>query len=175
MDDYKESSQKAAILCSRRISTFLIKSSNPIYTETKYCKVLISEIIPYLLSLKGVQSSVEIVRNFSLKNIIEIVKVSKLLISEQISEIVSTLLEQMSVLEPADFNSIQNFYGNTVEGLGEKIDEIRLQMAKESPLSECIDNCLLFINEEEISKLVPKLIDIIKSSIGTQTRVVNLI
>jgi proteasome component ECM29 len=173
MDDYKESSQKAAVSCSRRISTFLIKSSNPIYTDAKYCEVTIHKAIPFLLQT-GLLSSVEIVRNFSLKSIFEMVKVSKALIKEEISDIISVLLEQMSILEPTDFNSIQNFYGNSIEGLGDKLDELRMQMAKESPISECINTCLLYVDEKEISKLIPKLIDIIRGGVGLQTRVATI-
>ena len=52
-----------------------------------------------------------------------------------------------------------------------QLDQIRVSSSKSSPLMEAVKFCMPHIDAEVMEKLVPRLVDIIKSGIGVSTKV----
>ena len=52
----------------------------------------------------------------------------------------------------------------------EMLDSARIAAAKSSPMMECVNHVLQFVDGDTLTLLIPKLIDLIKSSIGLATR-----
>jgi proteasome component ECM29 len=168
-DDVKETSQKAAIQCLKHLTTFLSKCCNPIYTPKEEVDRALKLILNILLE-KGILFPTDFIRGYSLENVQSIVKVSKSHIKPFIANVISTLLQQMSVLEPSMFNYVQNMRNEEKE-LNAQLEKIRVQMASSGPISQIIIYCQNYIDDEVMIDLVPRLLEIMKAGVGLPTRI----
>ncbi|KAF0977408.1 hypothetical protein FDP41_003400 [Naegleria fowleri] len=169
-DDIKDTCRKAANSALQRLSAFSIKSCNPTYTSKREnVSRALSIIIPLLLH-EGLLFPFKDVVFVSLSTLKEVVHVSAQYIKPHIYDIISTILQQMSVLEPAEFNYLQmnaERYGISVE----QLESLRLSaMSRSGPLSEIIMYCERHIDESVLRQLVPSLLEILQLGVGLQTR-----
>lgn len=150
---------------------FAVKSCNPVYTNPKDVARALKLIIPILLK-KGIYFPVDYVRVFSLQHLSKIVDVADVYIKPHITDIVGTLLEQMSALEPAMLNYLQNLYSGESQSkdLADKLDSLRLEMSKQSPVHTILNSCKKYIDDTVMVDLIPRLLEITGSGVGVSTR-----
>ena len=59
------------------------------------------------------------------------------------------------------------------KAIQEKLDDLRVAVAKSSPMMEVINLCIAQVGTEELGSLIPKLIDVMKSGVGLRTKVAS--
>lgn len=131
-------------------------------------KDMMSSTLPFLLSDKGIESSVTEVKGFAIDTVIKITKTGGSALRPYIATIVTHLLGLLSTIEP---DSINYYYQRFGEDDREKIDKIRSQMVNQSPISQAIENCLRNVDSAVMPDLVSGLEEAIKSALGMPTKV----
>lgn len=131
-------------------------------------KDMMSSTLPFLLSDKGIESSVTEVKSFAIDTVIKITKTGGNALRPYIATIVTHLLGLLSTIEP---DAINYYYQRFGEDDREKIDKIRSQMVNQSPISQAIENCLRNVDSAVMPDLVSGLEDAIKSALGMPTKV----
>lgn len=166
LDDVKGSVRQAALrLCmtlSKNLVHQLAESHN-----TSAAKAMMKEALPFLLSDKGAESSVEDVKIFSTITVLDIAKKGGVALRPFIPDMVPQLLGLLSTIEPEQINYQ---YQRAGDDSRDQIDRIRAQMVNRSPISEAVENCLRFVNADVMAQLAPKLEETIKSAIGMPTK-----
>ncbi|GAB6029010.1 hypothetical protein CHUAL_004798 [Chamberlinius hualienensis] len=165
-DDIKESVRIAAETALNVLNKVTIKlcDSNAGSVGNK----AIASILPVLLN-SGLTSPVAEVKAVSLATLSEIGKGAGVLLKPHIPIFVIALLESLSTMELQELSYLSVRFGNE-KGAQEKLDSARVSAARSSPMMETINRCLLFIDEEVLSELIPRLIDLIKNSVGLGTK-----
>ena len=82
---------------------------------------------------------------------------------------IPALLEATSEMESKEVSYISTRLANDAD-VQEMLDSARIAAAKSSPMMECVNHVLQFVDGDTLTLLIPKLIDLIKSSIGLATR-----
>jgi proteasome component ECM29 len=168
MDDIKESGRKAASSAMKKIAAFCVKCCDPKYTDANDVKRALAIIIPVFLK-EGLLFPLKDVVYLSLEQLHQIANVSGVHIRPYITDIVCTLLEQMSVLEPQMLNYIQlnqEQYGVSTE----QLETLRMSISRTGPIAETLSQCERKIDEEVMVTLIPRLMDILRSGTGFATR-----
>jgi proteasome component ECM29 len=143
---------------------------------------------------KGLVNDADEVKAFSLAQIQKIAKVAGIfsiltffsylgsLLIPHVAELVGVLLEAMSSLEPAQFNYM-SFHTEKMNVSQEQLEEARIAITKVtspptspshsqvSPISDTLDLCVKYVDEKNADELTSKLAEVIKTSIGMQTKV----
>lgn len=84
-------------------------------------------------------------------------------------DLITSLLETLSGFEPPDLNYIS--LKLTSQDVQEKLDSARIAASKNTPMVEIINICLEYVDDEEtISELIPKLIEVIRRGLGVSTK-----
>lgn len=166
MDDIHEASRLIAKQSCYRLGSFLIKSCDPLYTNDT--KKALEIIIPIMI--RGLLYSDETVRLFSLETVEKIIQISNYNIKPHISEIIITLLEQSSVLEPSQLNYLQNMIGSENYQVKEQIEKFKNELSQNNPIYHSIQLCEKYIDEDNIESLIPKLIELLRAGVGSATR-----
>ena len=86
-----------------------------------------------------------------------------------IPQLIPALLEATSEMESKEVSYISTRLANDAD-VQEMLDSARIAAAKSSPMMECVNHVLQFVDGDTLTLLIPKLIDLIKSSIGLATR-----
>eukprot|EP00817_Percolomonadidae_sp_ATCC50343_P008168 CAMPEP_0117433086 /NCGR_PEP_ID=MMETSP0758-20121206/12495_1 /TAXON_ID=63605 /ORGANISM="Percolomonas cosmopolitus, Strain AE-1 (ATCC 50343)" /LENGTH=1615 /DNA_ID=CAMNT_0005223493 /DNA_START=128 /DNA_END=4972 /DNA_ORIENTATION=- len=164
-DDHKDTVRAAATRALQKVGEFSIKSCNPTYTPSSRVEEALNQLIPLYLH-KGVVFPFEPIIHFSIKQLYGISKASKSLITPHVSDIVGTLLEQMSSLEPRmlSYAQVRNQFSQS------DIESIRLSLSKSGPVEDTISLLGRFVNEEVMETLVPRLKEILNIGVGLPTR-----
>ncbi|KAI3396880.1 hypothetical protein diail_11584 [Diaporthe ilicicola] len=131
-------------------------------------KDMMSSTLPFLLSDKGIESSVNEVKGFAIDTVIKITKTGGSALRPYIATIVTHLLGLLSTIEP---DAINYYYQRFGEDDREKIDKIRSQMVNQSPISQAIENCLRNVDASVMPDLASGLEEAIKSALGMPTKV----
>ena len=167
MDDVKGSVRAAALKLCIGLSNGLLRLLEE-STGGSSVQAMLKEVIPFLLSGQGVDNSVEDVKLFSTLTLINIAKKGGRNLRPFMSEMIPQLLGLLSTIEPAQ---IGFYYQRVGEGGRELIDKRRAAMVSQSPISEAIENCLRFVDEETLVELAPTLEATIKSALGMPTKI----
>jgi proteasome component ECM29 len=99
LDDIKESVRVAAFSTCKALTNFTLKYSDSDNASSKDSAKVLSVVVPFFLT-KGIGSMSEDVRNFSLKTLLKICDKGGPLLKAHATEIMMTLLEGLSSLEP---------------------------------------------------------------------------
>ncbi|KAK7732530.1 proteasome component M29 [Cytospora paraplurivora] len=129
---------------------------------------MMSSTLPFLLSDKGIESSVDEVKGFAIDTVIKITKTGGSALRPYIATIVTHLLGLLSTIEP---DAINYYYQRFGEDDREKIDKIRSQMVNQSPVSQAIENCLRNVDSAVMPDLASGLEESIKTALGMPTKV----
>ncbi|TRY72263.1 hypothetical protein TCAL_11939 [Tigriopus californicus] len=163
MDDIKESVRLSATKAAGSLSRISIKMCD-IDQGAKGGEEAVKVVIPPLLE-KGLTSSVSEVRSISIATIMKITKSAGVLLKPHLSILIPALLHATSELEGKELNYLSVRLANDVS-VQEKLDMARIASAKSSPMMDCVNQVLQYVDTDILEQLVPKVVDLIKSNTG---------
>jgi proteasome component ECM29 len=169
LDDIKGSVRKAAMSLSMVLTGILVRQTEA-GTSSKHAQSMLKEVMPFLLSDQGMQSSAEEVRVFATVTVLKLIKSSGKILLPFIPNLVEELIGLLSTLEAegVDYVYLRAAHYNLTE---EKIDSARSTAVSRSPIMESIERCLDALDEPTMKELVPRLGNAIKTSIGMPSKI----
>ena len=140
-------------------------------SSAKGADAMLKNVIPFLLSPSGIESSAEEVRLFALSTLLQIIKSgSGRVLRPYVPEIVGRLIELLASLEPQQVEYLRlniDQYGMTAQ----ELDDVRLTAVKASPVMEAIERCLDFLDEPTMRELQSSLENAIKAAVALPSKV----
>ncbi len=167
LDDVKSTVRNAALHLCIALSNTLVRQLDE-SGSTSSATAMMNEALPFLMSEKGIESSVEDVKLFATITVIKITKSGGKSLNRYIPTLVPHLLGLLSTIEP---DAINYHYLRAGEDNREKIDKIRSAMVSQSPIFEAVENCLRSIDKTGMDELAPGLESTIKSAVGMPTKI----
>merc|ERR1712223_867441 len=167
MDDIKESVRIAAGKAVNALSRTCIRMCDSAQSGVKASEETVQIILPPILD-KGLSSNVSEVRALALNTVIKITKSAGPLLKPHIPQLIPALLEATSEMESKEVSYISTRLANDAN-IQETLDSARIAAAKSSPMMECVNHVLQFVDGDTLTMLIPKLIELIKSSVGLST------
>ncbi|KAL8949323.1 MAG: hypothetical protein Q9222_004562 [Ikaeria aurantiellina] len=170
-DDIKESVRTAAMALARVLVGILTRGLEAGDSSTQRAGAMLKNVLSFLLSPSGLESSAEEVQAFSLSALLQIIKKStKNILRPFVPDLVGRLILLLSSLEPEGIEYIRlraEQYGVT----GQQIDEARLSGIRGSPMLEAIERCLDFLDEVSMQEMQRPLENAITTGLGLPSRV----
>jgi proteasome component ECM29 len=171
LDDIKETVRVAAAALARVLTGILTRSLEAGDASVKSANAQLSRVLPFLFSTSGLESSAEEVRIFSVATLLEIVKkANATTLNPHVPELVERLLGLLSSLEPEAVNYL-HLNAKNYNLTEQKIDDMRLQSVRSSPLTESIERCLDLAEANTMKELVPRIEAAMKSAVGLPSKV----
>ncbi|ETS86830.1 hypothetical protein PFICI_00658 [Pestalotiopsis fici W106-1] len=167
LDDQKSTVRAAALKLCMGLSKTLVTQLTE-NNSSASAKAMIAQVLPFLLSEKGIENSVQEVKYMAITTVLDVVKNGGNTLKPFIPTIITHSLGLLGTIEP---EAINYYYQRVGEQDREELDKMRSNAATRSPMFECISNCLRFTDEEVMKELAPQLAQAIKSAIGMQTKV----
>ncbi|KAI1322904.1 proteasome component ECM29 [Xylariaceae sp. FL0255] len=167
LDDQKGSVRNAALKLCMGLSKTLVSQLQE-NNSSSSAQAMMTQVLPFLLSDKGVENSVQEVKILAISTILDVVKNGGETLKPFIPTIIIHFLGLLSTVEPSEINY---YYQRVSEEDREGLDKLRSTAATRSPLFECITNCLRFIDEQVMAELAPQLVSSMKSALGMQTKI----
>jgi proteasome component ECM29 len=169
MDDIKGSVREAALSLSMVLTGILVRQVEA-GTSSKHAQAMLKEVLPFLLSEQGIESSAKEVQTFATVTVLKLVKSGGKALLPFVPNLVEQLIGLLSTLEMegVDYLYLRAAQYNLTE---EKIDSARTTAVSQSPLMESIERCLDQLDEETIKDLVPRLENVIKTTVGMPSKV----
>ncbi|KAJ8329188.1 proteasome component M29 [Batrachochytrium dendrobatidis] len=168
LDDIKETVRNAAFLTCKTLTKMTVRYCDPSNVAVEQGQKIMDIIVPFLLT-KGLGSMAEEVRKFSLTTVLRLCKNGGVLLKPHITELVGTLLESLSSLEPQVMNYL-TFHADKYNVTQEQLDTSRLSAARNSPMMDAIEQCIGQVDAKVVESLIPRLCTIIRKGIGLPTR-----
>ncbi|XP_024544607.1 proteasome adapter and scaffold protein ECM29 [Selaginella moellendorffii] len=168
MDDIKETVRSAGGILCRALSSLTLRLCDTSLTADSEARAAMGIVLPLLLS-SGISSSVAEIQLLSTNLVMKLVKNAGRAIRPQLPDLVICMLESLSSLEDQRLNYAEMH----AERLGistDKLDSARFSLAKDSPMWDTLDFCLRQIDEETLESLVPRLVQLVRSGVGLNTR-----
>ena len=171
LDDVKESVRTAAASLARTLTGILTRTLEADTSASKNAALMLKNVLPFLLSTSGLESSAQEVQMFALHTLLEIIKKgSAVTLRPFIPELVEKLLGLLSSLEPQAVNYV--YLNADKYNLTErKIDDMRLSSIRSSPLMEAIERCLDLLDDATMAELQPRIESAMKSAVGLPSKV----
>ncbi|MCJ1471847.1 proteasome component M29 [Lambiella insularis] len=170
-DDIKDSVRQAAMALARVLTAVLTRSLEAGNSSSTTAGTMLKEVLPFLLSPSGLESSAQEVQAFALKTLLQIIKSSSEdVLRPFLPELVGRLLALLSSLEPQEINYFHlnaDKYGMTAQ----QIDDVRLSSVRSSPMMEAIERCLDMLDDTSMKHLQPSLEQALRTTIGLPSRV----
>lgn len=169
MDDIKGSVRTEALRLSMALTSILVRQVEA-GSSSKHAQAMLKEVLPFLLSEQGLESSAKDVRVFAALTVLRLVKSGGKALLPFVPDLVEQLLGLLSTLgeeEGVDYLYLRAKEYNLTE---EKIDNLRSRAVSQSPLMEAIERCLDILDEPTMSSLVPRLGNAIKTTIGMPSK-----
>ncbi|KAH8731379.1 proteasome stabiliser-domain-containing protein [Phaeosphaeriaceae sp. PMI808] len=171
LDDIKETVRVAAAALARVLTTILTRSLEAGDASIKSANAQLTRVLPFLFSTSGLESSAEEVRLFSVQTLLQIVKkANATTLNPHVPELAERLLGLLSSLEPEAVNYL-HLNAKKYNLTEQKIDDMRLQSIRSSPLTESIERCLDLADAETMKLLVPRIEAAMKSAVGLPSKV----
>ena len=171
LDDIKESVRAAAADLARVLTNILLRSLEASEGKTEAINKMLQGVLPFLMSTSGIESSAKDVQALSLHTLSEIIKKGKgSMLRPFVPELVERLLGLLSTLEPEAVNYVQ-LNAEKYNLKEQDIDDLRLKSITTSPVMQAIENCLDFLDDESMAKLVQALQNAVKSAVGVPSKV----
>jgi proteasome component ECM29 len=153
------------------LTAILTRSLEAGDASLKSANAQLSRVLPFLFSTSGLESSAEEVRLFSVHTLLQIVKKSSAkTLNPHVPELVEKLLGLLSSLEPEAVNYL-HLNASKYNLTEQKIDDMRLQNVRSSPLTESIERCLDLADAETMKALVPRIEVAMKTAVGLPSKV----
>ncbi|XP_048529330.1 proteasome adapter and scaffold protein ECM29 [Triticum urartu] len=169
MDDIKETVRNAGDSLCRAVSSLTVRLCDVSLTTASDAKETMNIVLPFLLS-EGILSKVASVQKASINLVMKLAKGAGIALRPHLSELVSCMLECLSSLEDQRLNYVEMHAGNA--GIQtEKLDSLRVAVAKDSPMWETLDICIKVVDTNSLELLIPRLAQMVRSAVGLNTRV----
>ncbi|OTB08571.1 hypothetical protein M426DRAFT_157726 [Hypoxylon sp. CI-4A] len=167
LDDQKSSVRSAALKLCMGLSKTLVTQLQE-NNSSGSARAMIAQVLPFLLSDKGIENSVDEVKYLSIKTILDVVKNGGDTLKPFVPNIITHSLGLLSTVEP---EAVNYYYQRVSVEDREGLDKLRSTAATRSPMFECVVDCLRFVDEDVMKTLAPQLVSTIKSAIGMQTKI----
>jgi len=167
LDDVKGSVRAAALSLCIGLSNTLVRQLEA-GGSTANATAMIKEAVPFLMSDKGIESSVKDVQVMATVTVMKIAKHGGKALRPYIAAMVPHLLGLLSTIEHQAFN--YTYLRANAEDR-QKIDQLRSSMVSQSPISEAIEDCLRSVDGAVLAALAPELEATIKNAIGMPTKI----
>ncbi|CAM6051034.1 unnamed protein product [Sphagnum compactum] len=169
IDDIKETVRLAGDSLSKSVSSVSLRLSDTTLTPEADARSTLAIVLPFLLT-KGILSTVADVRHLSINTIMKLVKGAGNAVRPQMPDLVGCMLESLSSLEDQRLNYAELHAER--EGIStEKLENIRIAVAKDSPMWDTLDLCIRHVDIPTLEILIPRLVQLIRSGVGLNTRV----
>ncbi|KAH9265590.1 hypothetical protein BASA84_001594 [Batrachochytrium salamandrivorans] len=169
LDDIKETVRNAAFVTCKALTKMTVRYCDPSNVAASQGQKIMDIMVPFLLN-KGLGSMAEEVQKFSLATVLRLCKTGGLLLKPHITELLGTLLESLSTLEPQVMNYL-TFHAEKYNVTQEQLDTSRLSAARSSPMMDAIEQCVTQLDAQVLETLIPRLCAIIRKGVGLPTRV----
>ncbi|KAH0956005.1 hypothetical protein HN011_009526 [Eciton burchellii] len=167
MDDIHEGTRLAATNTTKILSKVCIRHCDSSHGNAG--REVIQAILPVLLDI-GIINTVDTVRAISLQTVSQLVSTAGVLLRPSLVNLIPSLLETIGESENPKFSYLSNICGATTE-TQEVIDNIRANVAKGHYASDTITKCIQYIDTDVLKDLMPKVVDLIKCSVGFGTKI----
>ncbi|XP_043596940.1 proteasome adapter and scaffold protein ECM29 isoform X1 [Bombus pyrosoma] len=170
MDDIHEGTRLAATNTTKALSRVCVR-----YCDSSYGKEgeeVLQAILPVLLDI-GAVNVVSSVRTVSLQTVSQLVSRAGTLLKPSLVTLIPALLSTIGESENPNLSYLSNVCG-TMSEARDAIDTIRASAAKEHYATETMTKCIQYIDTEILKELMPKVIELIKSSVGFGTKITCL-
>ncbi|KAG5253924.1 proteasome adapter and scaffold protein [Salix suchowensis] len=168
MDDIKETVRNAGDRLCRAITSLTIRLCDISLTEVSDAREAMGIVLPLLLA-DGILSKVDSIRKASIGVVMKLAKGAGIALRPHLSDLVCCMLESLSSLEDQGLNYVELHAAN-VGIQSEKLENLRISIAKSSPMWETLDLCINVIDTESLNLLVPRLAHLVRSGVGLNTR-----
>lgn len=169
MDDIKETVRNSGDKLCRALTSLTVRLSDVSLTDVSEARQTMDIVLPYLLT-DGILSKVDSIRKASIGVVMKLAKGAGIAIRPHLSDLVCCMLESLSSLEDQGLNYVELHAANA--GIQtEKLENLRISIAKGSPMWETLDLCIKVVDVESLDQLVPRLAQLVRSGVGLNTRV----
>ena len=168
LDDFKEAVRVAAAIACTSLSKITVKICTS-SSKKEMAEKNIGTLLPLVLDY-AVNSAVKEVQSICLATLVSITKYAGQLVKPVIPELIVTLLNALSDLEPAELSRLSVMIEQD-QLSQEKMESIRLDLSRSSPMMDTIRSCIQYVDTQVLEQLAPKLVDLTKSSIALNTKV----
>ncbi|CAL5190433.1 unnamed protein product [Lathyrus oleraceus] len=169
MDDIKETVRISGEKLCRSVTSLTTRLCDISLTDTSDAHKAMDIVLPFLLA-EGILSKVDSVRKASIGIVMKLTKHAGTAIRPHLSELVCCMLESLSSLEDQGLNYVE-LHAATVGIKSEKLESLRISIAKGSPMWETLDSCIKVVDAESLDSLIPRLAHLVRSGVGLNTRV----
>ncbi|KAJ0985238.1 hypothetical protein J5N97_003594 [Dioscorea zingiberensis] len=169
MDDIKETVRNSGESLCRAVSSLTLRLCDLSLTAASDAGQTMDIVLPYLL-VEGIVSKVSSIQKASIGIVMKLAKGAGVALRPHLPELVCCMLECLSSLEDQSFNYVE-LHAENVGIRAEKLDNLRIAVAKDSAMWETLDLCLKVVDKESLDLLVPRLIQLVRSGVGLNTRV----
>jgi proteasome component ECM29 len=172
LDDIKESVRVSALKLCQTLTNAIVRTLETSDLETKRANAMLASAIPFLLSDKGMESSVQEVQGFAIGALVQMIKKSPSgPLRAFVPRIIEQFLNSLSSLEPQAVNYVHlnaDKYGLT----GQEIDKMRLSSIRTSPMMEVIERYLIdMLDDASMKEFAPRLEGVLRSAVGLPSKV----
>ncbi|KAM7279522.1 hypothetical protein ACFE04_006656 [Oxalis oulophora] len=169
MDDIKETVRNAGDKLCRALSSLTIRLCDVSLTEVADASRAMGVVLPFLLE-EGILSKVDSIRKASIGIVMKLAKGAGIALRPHLSQLVCCMLESLSSLEDQGLNYVELHAANAGIQM-EKLENLRISIAKGSPMWDTLDLCLDVVDTGSLEILVPRLAQLVRSGVGLNTRV----
>lgn len=172
MDDIKESVRKEGTSLAKSLARNLIRAADESTgtMKTDKASAVMNDLIPFLLGSKGLLSDAEDVRDFALETILKLCKLGGKSVRQHVPNLISTLIELMSTLEPEIVNYLV-LNADKYNLDSNEVDAKRMQNLGASPIMDAIERTLGLVDSETMPIVIQRLQKSIKKSVGLPSKV----
>uniref|UniRef100_A0A6P7FNW0 Proteasome-associated protein ECM29 homolog n=1 Tax=Diabrotica virgifera virgifera TaxID=50390 RepID=A0A6P7FNW0_DIAVI len=167
MDDHHEQTRITANRTARILSKLCIRGCD--ISQGKAGVKMVEAILPVLLN-NGITNSVAEIRLVSLQTVSELVKSAGKQLKQFLPKLIPALLQATGELESSKLSYLSTRLGAQSEAQ-EAVDEARASIAKSHFTTETVSKSLQFADASILEELIPKIVDLVKSSVGLGTRI----
>ncbi|KAI1100571.1 proteasome component [Jackrogersella minutella] len=167
LDDQKGSVRAAALKLCMSLSKTLVTQLRE-NNSSSSARAMVTQVLPFLLSDKGIENSVKEVKFLSISTVIDVVKNG----GDALKPFIPTIItHSLGLLSTVEHEAVNYYYQRVSEEDREGLDKLRSTTATRSPMFECIVDSLRLVDEDVMKELAPQLVSTIKSAIGMQTKI----
>ncbi|KAF7815581.1 proteasome-associated protein ECM29-like protein [Senna tora] len=169
MDDIKETVRISGEKLCRAVTSLTTRLCDVSLTDMSDARQAMDIVLPFLLA-EGILSKVDSVRKASIAVVMKLTKHAGTAIRPHLSALVCCMLESLSSLEDQGLNYVER-HAENVGIQTEKLESLRISIAKGSPMWETLDSCIKVADAESLEALIPALAHLVRSGVGLNTRV----